>query len=86
MQISTAQIYLIIIGISGALSSVILATLQVPAAADPKVCAGNPHDADSGPNGNPHDLKKNGDHEVGNPHDGPPIGHHEGLDICPGSR
>jgi hypothetical protein len=30
----------------------------------PKICAGNPHDRDSGTNGNPHDLG-----ESGNPHD-----------------
>lgn len=36
----------------------------------PKICAGNPHDRDSGTNGNPHDQG-----EAGNPHD--VGGHHD---------
>lgn len=54
-----------------------MSTIQA-AHADPKPCAGNPHDADA-PGGNPHDNGENG-----NPHD---TGHRgtEG-DACPGAK
>jgi hypothetical protein len=48
-------------------------------AALPRGCTGNPHDADSGPTGNPHDTG-----ETGNPHDA--LSHHgTEADRCPGS-
>jgi hypothetical protein len=79
------QIYMMIIAMIAALSSVALATMAIPVAADPKVCAGNPHDRDSGPNGNPHDFE-NGNLENGNPHD--TRSHRGGFeaDLCPGSK
>jgi hypothetical protein len=47
-------------------------------------CTGNPHDADSGPTGNPHDPG-----DTGNPHDtvAPPGSHlgHE-ADTCNGAK
>jgi hypothetical protein len=49
------------------------------------VCAGNPHDLDSGPNGNPHDFE-NGNLDNGNPHDVPNRGHILEGDHCPGSN
>jgi hypothetical protein len=59
--------------------------MAIPVAADPKVCAGNPHDRDSGPNGNPHDFE-NGNLENGNPHDAPSFHGGTEADRCPGSK
>jgi hypothetical protein len=44
-------------------------------------CTGNPHDADSGPTGNPHDAG-----ETGNPHDTNGFHSHGEADTCNGSK
>ncbi len=77
------QIFLIT-GIIATLGVMATAFLNSQVQAVPKECAGNPHDGDSGPSGNPHDVN-----ETGNPHDAAAHGgghHHEGADICPGAK
>ena len=61
---------LLIAGIIATLGVMATGFLDSQVQAVPKICAGNPHDRDSGINGNPHDQG-----EAGNPHD--VGGHHD---------
>ena len=75
----TTLICAAIIAATALLGTFTMMTIQA-AHADPKPCAGNPHDRDSGTSGNPHD---NG--ESGNPHDTRSF-HGNEADTCPGSQ
>jgi hypothetical protein len=71
----------LIAGIIATLGVMATGFLNSQVQAVPKICAGNPHDRDSGTIGNPHDQGEAGNpHEVGGHHD-----QHE-FDACPGSK
>jgi hypothetical protein len=73
-----------IIAVTTLLGTLVFTMTTIQAArADPKPCAGNPHDADA-PGGNPHDNGENG-----NPHDTTVQTHHgpnPEADTCPGAK
>lgn len=77
---NTKSIGISIIAISVLIGTVTFTSTVQGVHADPKRCAGNPHNAVSGSSGNPHVFG-----DVGNPHDSIDRFGHE-VDNCPGAK